>query len=87
MSFNLFFFSIFGVIGYEIEFKTSFKFYFDAYTSFSEDLLYTSLLFKLKKLIIPHPFLNITKCSHKQLNKQLNNKENKYELIYIFLPL
>lgn len=58
------------------------------YTSFSEDLLYTSLLYKLKKLIIPHPFLNITKCVY---NKNIQNKSNdvnkiKYELIYIFLP-
>ena len=56
------------------------------YTSFSEDLLYTSLLYKLKKLILPHPFLNITKCSYK-LDKKEIIKENKYELIYIFLPL
>ena len=57
------------------------------YTSFSEDLLYTSLLYKLKKLIIPHPFLNITKCIYKK-NIQYNNETNKikYELIYIFLP-
>lgn len=61
------------------------------YTSFSEDLLYTSLLYKLKKLIIPHPFLNTTKCSYKIKKNiiannsiQLNNKNN--ELIFIFLP-
>ena len=56
------------------------------YTSFSEDLLYTSLLYKLKKLIIPHPFLNTTKCSYKFKNEQIKTK-NKNELIYIFLPL
>lgn len=57
------------------------------YTSFSEDLLYTSLLYKLKKLILPHPFLNITKCSYKLLNNKKEIKEEKYELIYIFMPL
>ena len=60
------------------------------YTSFSEDLLYTNLLFKLKKLIVPHPFLNITKCSYRPMieieNKLTKNKNTKYELIYIFLP-
>lgn len=54
------------------------------YTSFSEDLLYTSLLYKLKKLIIPHPLLNITKCSYKKELSKTN--ENKLELIYIFCP-
>ncbi len=55
------------------------------YTSFSEDLLYSSLLLKLKKLIIPHPFLNVTKCSYKNISVK-NNKNVSRELIYIFLP-
>lgn len=55
------------------------------YTSFSEDLLYSSLLFQLKKLIIPHPFLNTTKCSYKH-KPLINNNNTINELIYIFLP-
>lgn len=62
------------------------KIIFEDYTTFSEDLLYTSLLYKLKKIIIPHPFLNITKCSYKQQIKNDIKSEKIYELIYIFLP-
>lgn len=58
------------------------------YTSFSEDLLYTSLLYRLKKLIIPHPFLNITKCVYKSIQNNIIETNNiRQELIYIFCQL
>lgn len=55
------------------------------FTSFSEDLLYTSLIMKIKKIIISHPFLCISKCKLNNSNiKKINNK--LYEMIYILLP-
>lgn len=58
------------------------------YTSFAEDLLYSKLLFDTKKIIIPHPFLAISKCIQ-NTDKDINiNSDKKYEAeaIYILLP-
>lgn len=57
------------------------------YTSFSEDLIYTKILKDIKKLIIPHPFLAISKCKidHTNFSKTLNTFQ-KYEILYILLP-
>jgi hypothetical protein len=55
------------------------------YTSFGEDILYTKMLLKISHLVIPHPFLAISKCREK--NEPVNNNKNKpFELIYMLLP-
>lgn len=55
------------------------------YTSFNEDIIYTTMLLKINNLFIPHPFLGISKCINKDNGK--NNFTPKYtEIIYSILP-
>ncbi len=56
------------------------------YTSFGEDILYTKMLSNITHMVVPHPFLAISKCKTNiaQFQNKPNNKS--YELIYMLLP-
>ncbi len=56
------------------------------YTSFNEDISYSKMLLKLTNLMVPHPFLAISKCSLKIKDKEKAKNNNQlYESIYILL--
>lgn len=70
------------------------------YTSFGEDILFTNILLKIKHLVVPHPFLAISKCMKPETKSEikadinlisdnlnlLNIKKEKIELVYVLLP-
>jgi hypothetical protein len=56
------------------------------YTSFGEDILYTKMLSKISNLVIPHPFLAISKCKDNLENPPKVQNNKPYELIYMLLP-
>ena len=57
------------------------------YTSFNEDISYSKMLLKLTNLMVPHPFLAISKCSLKVKDKEkIKNNNQLHESIYMLLP-
>ncbi len=56
------------------------------YTSFGEDILYTRMLSYITNIVIPHPFLAISKCKDNLENPPIVQNNKPYELIYMLLP-
>lgn len=44
------------------------------YTSFGEDILFTNVLLKIKHLVVPHPFLAISKCIKSETKPKVQSK-------------